>query len=377
MAEPSDPLRGLRTTLAQLAAADVPEIVAEARVSARARARALIEDTLVEELLRAAAAERPANASRAERAAAAGRPANASRTEPSADVPALDHPTDAPRAEHPAHAPSTPGPAPDGEACWAYCILAAGQRDAARGDIEGVEPGTKVELIQEGELLTLVSPVPLAEFSDERIREHLNDIEWVDRVARAHERVLEQVLERATILPLRLCTLYRDRAGVRRMLRDQESLLRETLVELEGRREWGIKVFADQNRLAASVHEQRSEPAAAGPSGAEYMARRQRERKSSERVHELGEAVAQEIHARAESVAERSRANPLQRPEVHGKKAQMLLNAAYLVSREREHELRDLAASLRDRWGERGFEVELTGPWPPYNFVSPSAMVTP
>ena len=55
----------------------------------------------------------------------------------------------------------------------------------------------------------------------------------------------------------------------------------------------------------------------------------------------------------------------------------MLLNGAYLVSREHEQELAQMADSLRERWSASGFQLELTGPWPPYNFVSPSAMVTP
>ena len=55
----------------------------------------------------------------------------------------------------------------------------------------------------------------------------------------------------------------------------------------------------------------------------------------------------------------------------------MLLNGAYLVAREREHEFEEASASLREQWEESGFELELTGPWPPYNFVSGSALVMP
>ena len=55
----------------------------------------------------------------------------------------------------------------------------------------------------------------------------------------------------------------------------------------------------------------------------------------------------------------------------------MVLNGAYLVRRERENELAQVAGSLRERWSASGFELELTGPWPPYNFVSASAMVAP
>ena len=47
----------------------------------------------------------------------------------------------------------------------------------------------------------------------------------------------------------------------------------------------------------------------------------------------------------------------------------MVLNAAYLVERSRTDELRELVAELEDRHRGLGVTIELTGPWPPYNFV--------
>ncbi len=45
-----------------------------------------------------------------------------------------------------------------------------------------------------------------------------------------------------------------------------------------------------------------------------------------------------------------------------------MLNSAYLVS-DRPGFERELAGLAREL-SERGLELELTGPWPPYNFVS-------
>ena len=58
----------------------------------------------------------------------------------------------------------------------------------------------------------------------------------------------------------------------------------------------------------------------------------------------------------------------LQRPEVSCREEEMLLNGAYLVSDRPwfEAELRELAGEYFDS----GVELELMGPWPPYNFVS-------
>lgn len=359
MPERDELSEALRAALAQLAQAEIPEILSEARALARARAIAVIEDALVEELLRAATV-----------------------CEGSADQGTEREVTEPPKprtlAEREVSEPH------QGDVLWAYCVAA--DLNAAPLGAPGVEPDREVEVVQQGELLAVVSAVPLSEYSDERLREHLNDIEWVERVARAHERVLEQTLERATILPLRLCTLYRNEEGVRRMLSEQERLLLEELSELEGRREWGIKVFVDQDRLAKALVKASEagapegdalQPDRASSAGAAYMARLGRERKVSERLQEFGDSAVQEIHAQLEAIADKAHANPLQRPELHGRNEQMVLNGAYLVRRERENELAQVADSLRERWSASGFELELTGPWPPYNFVSASAMVAP
>jgi hypothetical protein len=53
----------------------------------------------------------------------------------------------------------------------------------------------------------------------------------------------------------------------------------------------------------------------------------------------------------------------------------MVLNAAYLVEAERVGELREFATELEAEHAALGASIELTGPWPPYNFVPDGATV--
>ena len=59
---------------------------------------------------------------------------------------------------------------------------------------------------------------------------------------------------------------------------------------------------------------------------------------------------------------------PLQAPELSGREEEMVFNGAYLVTADRggfEAALASLAREIRDD----GVDLELTGPWPAYNFV--------
>ena len=61
---------------------------------------------------------------------------------------------------------------------------------------------------------------------------------------------------------------------------------------------------------------------------------------------------------------------PLQRPEVSGRDGDMVLNGVYLVADEDHERFHAELEVLEAEFGSLGVELELTGPWPAYNFVS-------
>jgi hypothetical protein len=336
----------LRAVLRELAAADAPELIESARRRARARVERILEDELVEELLVALASARTSH-------------------------PAAHAPEPEPLQSTPPQTAAAAGPE-QGQAWWTYCILWEQDAASAAFALEGVEPDTAVEAICDGDLAALVSPVPLAEYGDESLRAHLEDLAWVERTARRHEEVLEAALREATIVPLRLCTLYHHRDGVRRLLREQRSALKEGLGRVDGCLEWGIKLFSDPQ---SAPPQENGPDAGEGGRGATYLLRRQQERALAEKAAEVRARCAEVVHDRVAALARSATTNPPQRPEVHGRALTMLLNGAYLIERDRTAELREAVAALQDEWAALGFTIELTGPWPPYNFVSGAAGV--
>jgi hypothetical protein len=217
--------------------------------------------------------------------------------------------------------------------------------------------------------------VPLADYDDERLRDHLNDIDWVERTARAHEDVLDQALAVCTIVPLRLCTLFRDRDAVRRLLRDERASLGAGLRTLAGRAEWGLKLFVNSRRLQESLAAAAADDAESD--GLSYINRKQRERETRAAADEAISEYAATAHERLAAVAEAARVNPTQRPEAHGHAGEMVLNGAYLVKRDREPQLMRVVEELRSEWEGAGLDLEVTGPWPGYNFVAGTEPVTP
>jgi hypothetical protein len=326
------PSRRVTDGLEQWAAGRAPDVLARAE----AEAVALLRDALVQAALRGR-----------ERAPS---DVSAARTEPPGSRPAA------------------------GDLVWAYCVAAADAAlPASLG--EGVA-STPVARVESAGLVALVSRVPRIEFGETPLRDNLNDMPWLERVARQHETVLERALAATTIVPLRMCTLYESEDSVQEMLGREREALTQALAALDGRQEWGVKLLVDPGRLAEEARVRggdaeafENELQSSGEGGA-YLVRRRQERHVRELAHGLAAQVAEEVHARLQDWALDAIRRPPQNRELSGHAGEMLLNGAYLIETERVDGLRKLVAELEDRHAALGARIELTGPWPPYNFVA-------
>jgi hypothetical protein len=300
----------LRAALDEMAAEDARELLHEARAEARVRVRSMLSDALAHSMLEHAHEEL--------------------RSSPK------------PVAE----------PATRAERGWYVYGVIAGDSAEAIDEIEGVTS------LREGDLAAAVGRVPLEDFDEHELRAHLADMEWVERTARAHERTLEEIRSRTTVIPMRMCSVYRTESGVRDMLRRELEALRGALSRLGGKTEWGVKVMLDPSRRA----DDRSSPAA-------YMQRRREQLDADQDLTARVQQATAQVHETLCGVASEGVLVPLQRPEASGRRIEMVLNGAYLVDDSAQDRFREQLGALQDQFAPLGLLLELTGPWPAYNFV--------
>jgi Gas vesicle synthesis protein GvpL/GvpF len=257
--------------------------------------------------------------------------------------------------------------------CYVYCVIGADERpplDALRG----VDPAFGVKLVTRGRLSAVVSSVSLDEFGSETLKRNLEDLEWLERTARAHQAVLERALSSSAVVPMRLCTIFSDEAHVREMLDREEEVLLSALERLQNHSEWSVKVLADpaQVEAAARARRQGSAAADAGAEGAgrAYLARKKAERGLREEARAMLEGAAEEIHARLSEEAAAATVLAPQNPKLSGRTGEMVLNGAYLVHRSGVTDFAEAVQDLRQRHRNLSLQLELGGPWAPYNFVA-------
>ena len=221
-----------------------------------------------------------------------------------------------------------------------------------------------------------MSRVSLQEFGQEELEANLEDIQWVESKVLAHQGVLETVLVSRTLVPMRFCTIYRSESRVQEMLAQHYDDFVDALEHLEGEQEWGVKVYCDGETLAQRVGkisdrikelqaemEQKS-------SGAAYFLKKKMDETIAEEVERVSDEYAQRSHDRLSSHAEEAVINPLQSRKLTGRQEAMVLNGAYLVAEEQLAGFRAELESLEGEYSDLGFSYEMTGPWPPYNFVA-------
>jgi hypothetical protein len=343
-----EPLGRLSEAIQELGRHDAAEVLAEARATARARVRSMLIDALTQAMLDHAQEElmptkRPAPS----------QPQPTPESTPSApadgrDEAGVDHDTGAESA------------------LYVYGVVAL-QHAAAAAELTDLDNRRSLATVSEGRLSAVVSRVPAEEFAEGRLRAHLNDMDWVETVARGHEQVLDALCRRTTVIPMRLCTVYKTERGVREMLLRESDTLLGALEQLEGKTEWGVKVFFERPRASRTAS--RDSASTEGGSGAAYMDHRRQERDRARQLDEHVEAAVAEIHETLGSQADESTLNPPQRPEVSDHSGEMVLNGAYLVERESESQFHEKAQMLRSRVAGIGLELVVTGPWPAYNFL--------
>jgi hypothetical protein len=238
-------------------------------------------------------------------------------------------------------------------AVYVYGVIASDAR-APRG----------IETVECGGLVALVREVPLDEFGEETLPERLNDRGWLERNARAHEDVLAAAAEESTVVPFRFGVICHDRSDVARLVDEHADMLRRDLLRVRGCDELGVKVWYDAPQAAV--------PPAEPTGGRAYLERRRDERRQALELAADREALVATAHERLARCAVASVVNRPQPRELSGREEQMLLNAAYLVGRGDDALAREVAA-LHAEHASDGYAFELTGPWPPYNFVGEDA----
>ena len=220
-----------------------------------------------------------------------------------------------------------------------------------------------------------VKYVTASEFSEDNFKRNLNDIQWVETNAREHMNVIGMIMEYTTVIPFKFGTIYNTKAGLQLFITDFSVSLTENFNHIRGKEEWAVKVFCDRKALCDQI-DQLSEKAAdiekqimASSPGKAFLLGRKKIGLIDDEMDRLCKDYGQKYFNEFKSLSESISLSNLLPKEYTGREDTMILNAAFLVSKDKVSDFKWTFDTLRNKDRNSGFIIEVTGPWPPFNFI--------
>lgn len=186
--------------------------------------------------------------------------------------------------------------------------------------------------------------------------------------ALAHEHVIETVMKNHTIIPMSFGTVFRTDDDIREVLKGIYASVKDVLGQMAGKLEFGLKVNWERDQIIEELKDEDEEirrfhrEIIRKQLQSTYFARMQLGRMIDKSLAERSIEYVREIYEALRSCCVASRDN-----QPIGDK--MIMNAAFLVEREREAEFDRVVNKIARKYGKR-LKFKYTGPWPPYNFVN-------
>ncbi len=236
---------------------------------------------------------------------------------------------------------------------YVYCIIESGE-PLRFGPIGIGDAPSDVYTVHFKNLAAVVSDAPLGVLDSTR-----------DNVL-AHERVNETVMHEHTVIPMSFGTIFKTREDIVELLRSAAEAFGDVLNKMQNKLEFGLKVLWDRDQAIREVEGEdedisRLKKEISGQKGPTYFARMQYGRLIDTALQAKSERYVADILEQLREVSVASRINkPI------GDK--MIMNAAFLISRDHEQAFDAKVKSIAGRFDKLTFKY--TGPWPPYNFVN-------
>jgi len=225
-------------------------------------------------------------------------------------------------------------------------------------------------------LYAVTSKVSTDEFSEENLKKNLADLEWIKTKASIHEKVIETIMQNSCVIPFKFGTIFNTEENLKTMLKKHIREFKNTLTYLEGKEEWGVKIYCDIDKLKENLIREDKELLnidkeidSASPGKAFILKKKKVELVNTsvnKKLNDYGQLIFEKLNQHGIE----SRINKLLPKEVTERKEEMILNSAFLIKKNKVENFMKTESALKEIFEEMGLFLDCTGPWPPYNFTN-------
>lgn len=252
----------------------------------------------------------------------------------------------------------------DGQsASYVFCLVESVRPPSLSGLPRTLPLGGEPRVLPVDRNIWLVTAdVPLREYSKEAIERCFQNFDCVSARALAHEATVAFFFRRRPVIPLKLFTLFANDDRAISHVRRRAKQIRHLFDTVRDHEEWGVRFTINPDQLRVT-------PAARmTASGRDYLeAKKHRRRHSNRAAGTARKEAASAVSSLGKLAAQIRRMKP---PLPVGRSESPVVEAAFLVASWKSKAWAARARTLGVPLAKHGCRIEITGPWPPYNFVS-------
>ncbi len=241
------------------------------------------------------------------------------------------------------------------EGKYIYCIIASNEvRSFGPLGIGG--RGDELNTIIYDDIAAVVSDSPIVSYAVSR--ENML----------CHEKAIEEIMKKHTVLPVRFCTIAQDEGKVKKILEKEHDKFAALLIDMEGKKELGLRAIFKEEVIYKEIAENYEDikslkkALSSEPPAKTYYLRVEVGRKVEAALQEEKDTYKEEILNTLSPLAQDTKVNT-----VYGEL--MIISAAFLVENAKEAEFDQKVQVLADKYGDK-IKFKYTGTLPPFNFVN-------
>jgi Gas vesicle synthesis protein GvpL/GvpF len=245
---------------------------------------------------------------------------------------------------------------------YLYGIMRAGT-ESPEG-VAGIEENAPVRVLECADLAVVTSLVPLDAFEADAPA----DPAWVVPRALQHELVIETMMARGPILPVRFGALFTTPEAIEELVAVNREAVARFLDRVTDMEEWTLKVDVELGSALDSLiiedpaWTERAERLSGSP-GTRYFQEKRLRQEARQHVRQAARAAAQQVRTVARGLAEERvlASRQPERPDL-----EPVLHSAYLVRRPSVSAFLDRVCKAAG--AVSSLRVVPSGPWPPSHF---------
>jgi hypothetical protein len=256
------------------------------------------------------------------------------------------------------------------ELIYVYCISDSPPELSRNNAFEGIKS------IPLNGFYMIVKSVSEEEFSEENFKKNLSDIQWLETNAREHVEIINLLMKENTMIPFKFGTIFQAETGLKKFVADYSDSLSENFQYIRGKEEWSVKIYCNRSALCEKIDELSEEAASlekqimASMPGKAFLLKRKKTDLIENEMDRICKNFGQEYFDELRTLSESSHLNNLLPKEFTGREDSMILNATFLVSKNKVNDFNSVVIIQMERGEKSGFCIEVSGPWPPFSFIS-------